>query len=182
MLYNNIPLETPADKNEVEVEMKEETIKGGDGQDMKVYVYRRKGSSGKLPGVVYTHGGGMVLVPTMNPVHDRWCRSLAAQGMVVIMTDFRNAYTAEKYNHFPAGLNDCVAALKWVVANKDSLGIRNIVLTGLEVAAWFLGGFLLEQSSFPSQPSAAAVGLGLLLFGLYRLFRLFRPKHADVFA
>jgi acetyl esterase/lipase len=130
MLYGNIPLETPDDKNEVEVEMKEETIKGGDGQDMIVYVYRPKSASGKLPGVVYTHGGGMVLVPTMNPVHDRWCRSLAAQGLVAIMPDFRNAYTAEKYHHFPAGLNDCAAALKWIIANKDSLGIRNIILTG----------------------------------------------------
>ena len=130
MLYANIPLETPADKNELEVEMKEETIKGGDGQDMIVYVYRPKNTSGKLPGVVYTHGGGMVLNPTMNPVHDRWCKSLAAQGIVAIMPDFRNAYTAEKFHHFPAGLNDCVAALKWVVAKKDSLGIRNIILTG----------------------------------------------------
>lgn len=130
MLYNNIPLETPADKNELEVEMKTETIKGSDGQDMKVYVYRPKGVTGKLPAVVYTHGGGMVLIPTMNPVHDRWCKSLAAQGVVAIMPDYRNAYTAEKYNHFPAGLNDCVTALKWMVANKDNLGIDKIVLNG----------------------------------------------------
>ena len=130
MLYNNIPLETADDKNEPKVEMTTETIKGGEGQDMKVYVYRPANASGKLPAVIYTHGGGMTIIPTMNPVHDRWCRSLAAKGLVAIMPDYRNAYTAEKYNHFPIGLNDCVAAVKWVAANKDKLGVRNIVLTG----------------------------------------------------
>jgi acetyl esterase/lipase len=129
-LYNNIPLSVPGDENEVKIDLKTETIKGGDGQDMKVYVYRPEGASGKLPAVIYTHGGGMVLIQTMNPIHDRWCKSLAAQGMVAIMPDFRNAYTKEKYNHFPAGLNDCVAAAKWVIANKDKLGIRNVVLEG----------------------------------------------------
>ena len=130
-LYENIPLELPEDKDEVKVEMNEETIKGGEGQDMKVYVYHPANQeSAKLPAVIYTHGGGMTILPTMARPHDRWCRSLAAQGMVAIMPDYRNAYTKEKYNPYPAGLDDCVAAVKWVTANKDSLKIRNIVLTG----------------------------------------------------
>lgn len=129
-LYGAIPLDTESDKDEPAVEMKEETIKGGDGQDMKVYVYRPTNASGKLPAVVYAHGGGMTIIPTMNRVHDRWCRSIAAQGCVAVMPDFRNAYTKEKYHPFPAGLNDCAAAVKWVAANKDNLGIRSITLTG----------------------------------------------------
>lgn len=130
ILYANLPLDLPNDDKAPAIEMKTETIKGGDGQDMKVYVYRPKDATGKISCAVYTHGGGMVINPTMNPVHDRWCKSLAEQGMVAVMPDFRNSYTAEKFYHFPAGLNDCCAALKWVVANKDNLGIRNIVLTG----------------------------------------------------
>ncbi|KAK5174191.1 uncharacterized protein LTR77_001271 [Saxophila tyrrhenica] len=132
MVYGGhaISLDLPSDKD-MKVEMTEETIKGGDGQDMKVYVYRPSNQGDeKLPAVVYTHGGGMVLVATMNPVHDFWCKGLASQGLVVVMPDFRNAYTKEKYNHFPAGLNDCVAAVKWTSANKDRLKIRNIVLNG----------------------------------------------------
>lgn len=132
MVYGGkaVPLDLPGDKDR-KVEMTEETIKGGDGQDMKVYVYRPTGQGDeKLPCVVYTHGGGMVLVPTMNPVHDHWCKALCSQGVVVVMPDFRNAYTKEVYSHFPKGLNDCVAAVKWVAASKDKLKVRNIVLTG----------------------------------------------------
>lgn len=129
-LYFGVPLEIPEDKNETPVQMKEETIKGGDGQDMKVYVYRPENQSGPLPCVVYSHGGGMVLVPTFNPVHDRWCKSIAAKNCVVVMPDFRNAYTKSGYNHYPKGLNDCAAAVKWIVANKDSLKVSKIVLQG----------------------------------------------------
>ena len=95
MLYESgvLPLDIPEDANEPKVEMTQQTIKGGDEQDMLVYVYRPAGQSEVLPGVVYTHGGGMTIVSTQNPVHDRWCRSIAAQGCVVVMPDFRNAYT-----------------------------------------------------------------------------------------
>jgi acetyl esterase/lipase len=132
MLYNGqiIPLDLPSDK-EQQIEQTEETIKGGDGQDMKVYIYRPTNfGSGKLPGVVYTHGGGMTIIPTFNPVHDKWARGLAAQGAVVVMVDFRNAYTKEKYNHFPKGLNDCVAGFRWVYANRDKLNIGKLIITG----------------------------------------------------
>jgi len=132
MVYGGqaVPLDTPHDKD-MKVEMTEETIKGGDGQDMKVYVYHPADQGDeKLSAVMYTHGGGMVLVPTMNPVHDWWCKTLVSQGLVVIMPDFRNAYSKEQYHHYPKGLNDCVAAFKWTVESKDKLKIRNIVLTG----------------------------------------------------
>ncbi len=125
-----LPQTMPEDANETKVEMVKETIKGGDGQDMIVYIYRPTGHEDSLPGVVYTHGGGMTIIPTMNAVHDRWCKSIAAQGCVVVMPDFRNAYTKEAYNHFPKGLNDCAAAVQWISANKEKLRLRNIVLTG----------------------------------------------------
>ena len=128
-LYDAVPLELPEDAA-VAVKRTEETIKGGDGQDMLVYIYRPADHEGPLAGVVYTHGGGMVLVRTMNPVHDAWCKAIARQGVVVIMPDFRNAYTKNGYNHFPKGLNDCVAAVKWAHENREKLQIRNIVIEG----------------------------------------------------
>ena len=67
----------------------------------------------------------MTIVPTRNKGHDRWCKSLALQGLVVIMIDFRNAWTPEKHNPFPAGLNDCVAGVKWVASHKSELGITD---------------------------------------------------------
>jgi len=72
----------------------------------------------------------MTIVPTMNRMHDRWARSLAASGLVVVMVDFRNAWTKTGFNHFPAGLNDCAAAVKWVHSKREELKIKNIVLEG----------------------------------------------------
>lgn len=132
VLYQDhvLPLSIPEDANEPKVEMTKETIKGGDGQDMIVYIYRPAGQSGPLPGVIYTHGGGMTIIPTMIPTHDRWSKSIAAQGCVVIMPDFRNAYTKTAYHHFPKPLDDCVAAVKWTIANKEKLSMRNVILQG----------------------------------------------------
>ena len=132
MIYDGmVPLDLPGDDKEPKIDMKEETIKGGDGQDMKVYVYRPADQGdAKLPAVVYTHGGGMVINSTYNQVHERWCKSIAVHGCVVAMPDFRNAWTKTGYNHYPKGLNDCVAAVKWISSNRDSLKIKNIVLTG----------------------------------------------------
>lgn len=129
--YNNAPVELPSDEYDVELVREEKTIAGGDGQDMKIFIYSPKvRGAGPLPSIVYSHGGGMTMLPTMNRLHDRWCRSLAASGMVVVMVDFRNAWTKEGYNHFPAGLNDCAAAVKWVHSKREELNIKNIVLEG----------------------------------------------------
>jgi len=70
------------------------------------------------------------LIPTNSKVHRRWAHSLAAKGVVSILVDFRNAYTAAGHNPFPAGLNDCAAAVQYIAAHKAELGISKIVLQG----------------------------------------------------
>ena len=128
-LYD-MPNDLPEDKNAPEIVREDQTIKGGDGQDMLIHIYRAKDQSGPLPCVVYTHGGGMVVNKTLVPPQEMWCKSLVAQGLVVIMVDFRNAYTREKYHPFPAGLNDCVAAVQYISLHRSELKISNIVLQG----------------------------------------------------
>ncbi|USW51028.1 Putative alpha/beta hydrolase-3 [Septoria linicola] len=129
-LYNAVDMSNPEDANEAEVTETVEEIDGPDGNKIKLYITKPKGATSKLPGVVYIHGGGMTINPTRNPVHDRWCKSLALQNQVVVMIDFRNAWTKEKHNPFPAGLNDCAAGVQWVAANRDSLGINNFIVQG----------------------------------------------------
>ena len=97
---------------------------------MLMHIYRPRLRNAPLPCVVYLHGGTMTILHTMNKVHERWCRSLAAMGLVVIMVDFRNAYTAAAYHPFPAGLNDCASAAHYLHSNRDTLDIRNIILHG----------------------------------------------------
>ena len=65
-----------------------------------------------------------------NAVHRRWSEDLAATGMVVVTPGFRNAWTPEGPNPFPAGLDDCSSALDWVHEHRDELGITRIVLQG----------------------------------------------------
>jgi acetyl esterase/lipase len=64
-----------------------------------------------------------------------WGKLLAAKGVVVVMVEFRNAVTPSSLPEvapFPAGLNDCVSGVRWVVANTSALGIdpRRIVVAG----------------------------------------------------
>ena len=44
--------------------------------------------------------------------------------------EFRNAAGALGPQPFPAGLNDCYAGLEWTFANKATLRISTIVVTG----------------------------------------------------
>ena len=106
------------------------TLKGGDGQDMLIHVFRPPKQTGPLPAVLYIHGGAMVMFPTISPLTEQWVRSLAIQGVVAILVDYRNAYTAKGFHHFPAGLNDCAAAARYVHAHKQELNVSHVVLQG----------------------------------------------------
>jgi len=131
-LYEGMENDLPGDSEEGEVITTTTTIKGFDGNDILLYIIKpASASAGRpLPGIVYTHGGGMVMNTTSNRVHDRWVKSLALQNTIVVMPDFRNAYTAAGHNPFPAGLNDCAAAAQYVASHRSELGISNLILQG----------------------------------------------------
>ena len=100
-----------------------------DGNTIKIRYVRpdvdREGNT-VLPCVYYIHGGGMQNGSAFDALYRIWARVLAAEGLAVAMVDFRNAVTpssAPEVEPFPAGLNDCVSGLRWVVANADDLGI-----------------------------------------------------------
>ena len=70
-----------------------------------------------LPVIVWYHGGGFVIGDLETA--DRTCRKLAAgTGALVISID----YALAPERPFPAGPDDCIAALRWIVANAESLG------------------------------------------------------------
>ena len=129
-MYNNIENDLPTDADEPEIETSTQTIKGVDDNDITLYIYRPKAAQGPLPAVIYSHGGGMVTIATDTKTHRRWIRSLACQGLVAIMPDFRNAYTATGHNPFPAGLNDCASAVQHIAAHRTDLGITTLTLQG----------------------------------------------------
>lgn len=96
-----------------------------DGNTVKIQFIRPDGDDPK-PCVYYIHGGGMAALSAFDGMYRSWGRIIAAQGVAVAMVDFRNCVTpssAEEVAPFPAGLNDCVSGLKWVLANAGELGI-----------------------------------------------------------
>jgi acetyl esterase len=85
--------------------------------------------------VYYIHGGGMASLSCYDGMYRGWGKIIAANGVAVVMVDFRNCVVPSSVPEvapFPAGLNDCVSGLKWVVAHADRLGIDagRIVVAG----------------------------------------------------
>jgi acetyl esterase len=80
-----------------------------------------------LPTLVFCHGGGFVIGDL--DTHDGLCRTLCKEsGARVIAVDYRLA----PENKFPAAVDDAWAALSWIAANGDSLGVdgRRIAVGG----------------------------------------------------
>ncbi|HWM22492.1 MAG TPA: alpha/beta hydrolase [Ilumatobacteraceae bacterium] len=107
-----------------------EVIKGVDGNDVTLYIHRPEGDGVALPGVLHVHGGGMVLLEAAGAAYVRWRDELAASGLVVVGVEFRNGGGKHGAYAFPAGLNDCTSALRWVIDNKARLGISTLVVSG----------------------------------------------------
>ncbi|MGA7759716.1 MAG: alpha/beta hydrolase fold domain-containing protein [Ilumatobacteraceae bacterium] len=108
----------------------EETIIGVDGNDITLYIHRPSRTDGPMPCVVHTHGGGMAILSATGESYVKWRDDLAATGMVVVGVEFRNAGGKLGPHPFPAGLNDCASAAQWAIANRDALGVSNIVISG----------------------------------------------------
>jgi acetyl esterase len=105
-----------------------------DGNTVNLQVIRPE-SDAALPGVFYIHGGGMAAMSCFDGMYRGWGKHIAANGVVVVMVDFRNcvsASSAPEVAPFPAGLNDCVSGLRWVAAHAGELGIdpARIVVAG----------------------------------------------------
>jgi acetyl esterase len=89
----------------------------------------------QLACVYYIHGGGMQSMSCYDGNYRAWGRLIAARGVAVAMVDFRNALVPSSVPEvapFPAGLDDCVAGVKWLAANHAKLGIdpARIVIAG----------------------------------------------------
>lgn len=107
-----------------------QSITGVDGYEIELTIYRPAIESGALPGVVYLHGGGMVILSAQHPPCISWAKRLAAAGMVVVAVEFRNGAGHLGPHSFPAGLNDCASGTRWVAQNRQELGISQLIISG----------------------------------------------------
>ena len=105
-----------------------------DGNSIKVSLMRPE-SVDQQPCVYYIHGGGMALMSAFDLSYQSWGRMIANQGVAVAMVDFRNCVvpsSAPEIAPYPAGLNDCMSGLRWLLSRADAFGIdaSRIVVAG----------------------------------------------------
>jgi acetyl esterase/lipase len=112
------------------VERRVETIKGQDGNQIKLYIHLPRDVAGTRPCVYHMHGGGMTILTAADPAYMRWRDELAAAGLAAVGVEFRNGAGKLGNHPFPAGLNDCMSGLQWTFDHKNELRISRIVLSG----------------------------------------------------
>jgi acetyl esterase len=109
------------------------TVPGPDGNEIPVQVLRPEaGLHGVLPGVLYIHGGGFAYGELDGP--SPMARDVCAEvGAVVVNVDYRLA----PEHPFPAGVEDCYAALCWLADEARDLGVdpARIAVTGASAGA-----------------------------------------------
>jgi acetyl esterase len=106
------------------------TITGADGNDITLFVSRPTDAPGPLPAILHLHGGGMAILSATDTPYARLRQYLAATGLVVVGVEFRNSGGARGPHPFPAGLDDCASAARWLYAHREELGVSHIVVNG----------------------------------------------------
>jgi acetyl esterase len=106
------------------------TITGVDGNDVTLYISRPNVADGALPCVVHIHGGGMAILAAGDASYVRLREYGAATGLVVVGVEFRNSGGKLGPHPYPAGLNDCAAAIQWVAAHRRDLGVSHLIVSG----------------------------------------------------
>jgi acetyl esterase/lipase len=95
--------------------------------DVRVAIYRPQKQSGPLPVCLHVHGGGLILgSPEIR--HAGSIAIVTSHPCVIVSVDYRLAPESP----FPAAIEDCYAALAWIWAEADTLGVdkKHIVAIG----------------------------------------------------
>ncbi len=94
-------------------------VPGPDGApDVGVRIYKPANQSGTLPAFLWIHGGGYIMGDIES--NDVMCKySTLAGECVTVSVEYRLA----PENPFPAPVEDCYAALKWLAFHADEIGV-----------------------------------------------------------
>lgn len=125
---------------------------------MKVKVLQPKQSGDTVPGILWIHGGGYMVGGTY--MLRMTCGKMLAEryGAVLVFPDYRLAWQAP----YPAALEDCYAALKWMYDNAAELGIdRERIIVGGESAG---GGLTAAVCLYARDKGEVPVALQLPLY------------------
>ncbi|MFC9295716.1 alpha/beta hydrolase [Streptomyces sp. NPDC057011] len=99
-------------------DVRELTVAGpAGGPDVLVRVYRPRARRELLPAVLWIHGGGFCL-GNVDSVHLGAAQAALHASAVVVAVSYRLA----PEHPYPAGLDDCWAALEWTAGHTEALG------------------------------------------------------------
>jgi acetyl esterase/lipase len=108
--------------------------------DVGVRVYSPTVRGAAVPGILYIHGGGFV-TGSIDTEHAGAVRLAQALGVVVVSVEYRLA----PEHPFPAGLEDCYAALVWFHKESTALGVdtARIAISGGSAGGGLAAGLAL---------------------------------------
>lgn len=141
-----------------DVEVSEHFVPGPDDAPwVRVLVYRPRGGTAPLPAYLHIHGGGF-LVGKPEGFADFNERFASELGCLVVSVDYRKA----PETRFPGALEDCYAALRWLHAQADALGVDpQRVCVGGESAG---GGLAAGLSLLARDRGALPIAFQLLIY------------------
>lgn len=101
------------------VDVRDTTVPASDdAPEIGVRVYRPAEQNRTLPGILYVHGGGFA-IGSVDAFHGETTRIASEVGAVVVSVKYRLA----PEHPFPAALEDCYAALRWMAAHAGELRV-----------------------------------------------------------
>ena len=124
------------------------TVPGAAGS-IAARIYRPQ-ATGPLPTVAYFHGGGYVIGDLAT--HDNMCREICRGTQAVVVSV---QYRLAPEHPFPAGIDDAVAAAKWIVAHASELGGNGTVAVAGDSAGGNFAAVVTQQLRDAGMPLAA---------------------------
>lgn len=99
----------------------------GPESELTLRLYRPKTVIAPSPGLIYIHGGGMIM-GDLESQDENMCQAATELGMPIASIDYRKA----PEHPYPAAPEDCYAGVSWVFENAADLGMdaNNIGLMG----------------------------------------------------
>ena len=144
------------------------------GGKMKIIVMHPKNQNSRIPGILWIHGGGYS-AGMAEMVHASCGRMLAEKyGAVVISPDYRLSGKAP----YPAALEDCYAALKYMSDNREELGINKLIVGGESAG----GGLAAALCMYARDHSDIRIAMQIPLYPMLDCFdtESSRDNHAPI--
>ena len=155
-----LALHTMGDRPARELAVIKDLTCPGPGGDIPLRLYDARETRGAGPVMVFYHGGGFVIGDL--ETHHNLCTELAAEmDLPLIAVDYRCA----PEHPFPAAVDDCEAATRWIAASSEAIGRE---VTGVIPIGDSAGGnaSIVVSQQLAAKPAATPVVMQVPIFPL----------------